>query len=65
MVVTASTKTGKHYFYIHVDGSDLSKSEILLFEGSTASITFTFQPSNHPVEGFNELHEKHRKMSGV
>ena len=41
-IVTASSKTGKHYFYIYVDGSNLRKTEILLFEGNTASITMDY-----------------------
>lgn len=41
-VVTARTKTKTHVFYIHVDGSSLSKSEILIFEGNTARITMNY-----------------------
>lgn len=42
-IVTASSKTGKHYFYIYVDGSNLSKSEILIFEGNTARIHMDYE----------------------
>mgnify|MGYP001034610586 FL=1 len=37
-IVTARSKTGKHSFYIYVDGSYLRKTEILLFEKNTARI---------------------------
>lgn len=52
--VTASTKSKKHYFNIHVDGSSLSKSEILLFEGNTARITMEY--------GY--LHDKYTLKNG-
>lgn len=53
-IVTASSKTGKHYFYINVDGSYLSKTEILLYEGNTSRIYMDYE----------YLHEKYTIKNG-